>query len=801
MVRDILYAFQALRRAPLFSLAIALSLAIGIAANTALFSVTHAVLIRDLPYAEPDRLVTFRVHSPVYEPPGSNGIMLSPKLGRIVPERLTALEAFGTYSGAFVNLTRAGSATSASAARISPGLLEALRLQPAKGRRFLPEEHVSGRDRAIILTHELWKRWFAGEENLVGTSVMVDGAPHLVAGILPPGPTLPDRSAELLLPAVPVSAANQTNYYLESVGRLRAGASLEEAKAGLSSLQAVFQEDTLSGVSVWPLLSKLREKDRGTLVFLSGAVALVLLIVCANAANLALARAIQRTSDMAVRAALGASRWRLARIVVAESVVLATAGAAMGLLLATWLTELVLTVAPTSLRLQDRVEVELNVPVVLFALVATFVACVLFGLFAAWRTSRADIIAHVKEAGVRHSAGKGQRALRSGIVAAEIALALALTVGAGLMLRSYLKMEGTDLGFEPRNLRVLELHFPGEKYRGRELVTQIPDQLLERVRAHTGVEVAAVTSQSPAIMSMTADVNIPGRPDDGLQAGIVQGSEGFVEGLGLRLLRGRMLRLEDFNSGGTVVLVDQTFAERCFPSEEALGKTFSAAGMKGLTIVGVVAPYEDRGLGTKHEPTVFFPGRAGVIQLNTRGTMPLYMLIRTAVPVDRLTADVAAIVRELDPDIAVSRADEVDELMRHTLELPRFRLLLLLAFAGCALLLAGLGTFSVVAYNASQRRHELGIRVAVGATPGSLSWLVVKSGLAVALVGVACGLVASVAVSRTLTTMLFEVSALDPLTFSSVAALLVVLVVVASHLAARRATRLDVRAVVSGEGS
>jgi putative ABC transport system permease protein len=796
-VQDIRYGFRRLVKSPGFSAIVIATLALGIGANTALFSVIDAVLLRALPYAAPERLVTVNHYYP------SLGNMKAPVS---VPgfrdySALTQLfESAAVENGWSANLTGQGEAQRLNGAQVTGRFFGTLGVPVAAGRPLVPGDDQAGHERVAVLSHGLAGRLLGGARSAVGQKLLLNGESYQVVGVMPPSfSDFFTRNVELWTPLVlkpeDFADSNRTNESLSYVARLRPGLSIDRARTEMAAFAGRLKHDFPNsyppdwGLLVTSLHDKASGDVRPMLLVLLGAVGFVLLIACTNVANLLLARASGRGKEIAVRAALGATRWQIARQLLVESLLLALAGGVLGLALGAWAMRAAASLDVAGLPLS---ELRLNGAVLLFTLGVALATGLLFGLAPALATSRADTQQTLKEGGRSVSAGRGRQALRRLLVVVEVALALALLVSAGLLLKSFSRMQEVQTGFRPDHLLTLNLALPKTQYPTDGEQIAFFDRALARVAAVPGVRAVGATSVLPFGGSWsTAGFDIegyvvpPNQPGPWGDMRVV--SPGFFQALEVPLLKGRGFTDQDGPDAVKVAVVDEEMVRRYWPHGDPLGKRIKRGSKSKpyfVTIVGVVGHTKHEGLDAESRVQLYFPYRQVArpfltLALRT-GTEP-----RSALP------GVRAALQEIDPALPIFGVHTMTELVDSSTQQRRFSTLLLGLFAGMALLLASLGIYGVMSYSVAQRTHELGVRMALGAAKGGVLGLVLRQGMTLAAVGLAGGLGAAFVCTRFLQSQLFAVRATDPETFVLVTAILASVALAANLLPALRATRVD----------
>jgi putative ABC transport system permease protein len=794
--QDLRYGARVLWKSPTFTLVAVVALALGIGANSAIFSVVNAVLLRPLPYAEPERLVM------VWEENAKAGYPRdTPSAGNFIDwrEQSQVFEGMAALAEQSFNLTGAGEPERIAGQRVSAGLFPLLGVEPQSGRALLPEEDQPGRDRVVVLSHGLWQRRFGSDPSLVGRSISLNGESYAVAGVMPPGFQFPDRETQLWVPIAFSSeeAANRGRHYLSVVARMKHGVTLRQAQGEMDAIAARLREQHPDenrdlGATVTTLHEHVAGEIKPALLVLLGAVGFVLLVACANVANLLLARAAARQKEIAVRVALGASRLRLVRQFLTESVLLGALGGGAGLLLSVWGVGLLKTFIPEDISQAAQVSVDARV--LGFTAAVSLLTGLVFGLAPAAQASRFNLNETLKEGGRDSAAGARGNRLRNLLVVTEVALALVLLVGAGLLVNSFLRLRGVDPGFRTDNLLKMTVLPAEQKYPDRARRAVFYTELLNRVKTLPGVQSAAVTTSLP--LTATGDsqgFSVEGRPDPpgerrpAVVTRVV--SPDYFATLGIPVLRGRGFDDQQDRAGvAPSILINEAMARRYWPGEDPLGKRITMGTPESgpwMPVVGVVRDVRQFELESEPKPQVYLSYlQAGIFR-------PKQLVVRTSVEPRGLAASVRGAVWSVDKDQPVSDISTMEEVVSESLARQRFSVLLLGVFAGLALLLAAVGIYGVMSYTVEQRRHEIGIRMALGAQAGDVLRLAVGQGLKLVLWGVLLGLCAALALTRLMSSLLYGVSATDPATFAAISLLLVCAGLLASYIPARRATKVD----------
>jgi putative ABC transport system permease protein len=701
--------------------------------------------------------------------------------------------------GSEFTLTGTGDPEHLTGAKVTASFFHVLGIRPRLGRSFQPEEDRPGGTHVAVLSDALWRRRFAGDPAAVGRAITLDGNPYTVVGILPPDFEFPENSrAELIVPYALSGQeiqAEQTVEFLEVLARLRPGISATAAAADLDAITQRLQASYPRGLAqmmagararVIPLRDRLVGNVRPALLMLLGAVGFVLLIACANVANLQLARAVTREREMAVRAALGAGRWRLARQLLTESFLLATVGAAPGLLLASWVVSLLRSLGPRDTPYLAGAHVDLRV--LLFTFGVSLLTGLLLGLAPILAGFRVSLNDSLRQSGARSGAGARARRPQKALVVVEVALSLVLLVGAGLLIRSFLRLASVAPGFESRGVLTAQVSLPSKLYQTDDQQRAFFAQLLERVRGLPGVVSAGATSALPLRgFTMAAPVTVEGRAGaapEAASAALDIVTPGYFSALHIPLVAGRLLDARDTTGSPLVLVVNTAFARAFFPREDPIGRRVKMTSDQWRTIVGVVADTKQTGLAAGVAPEAFFSFEQWV-------TSDMAFVIRSSVDPLALVSAVRKQAAELDKSLPIYGIETMDEILSADVASQRFHASLLGAFAGLAVLLAAVGIYGVMAYAVGQRTHEIGIRMALGAEPAGMLRMVLAQGLRMALTGVGVGLVGSFTLTRFMRSLLFEVKPTDLVTFAGVPLVLVVVALAASYIPARRATRVD----------
>jgi len=788
LLQDLRFALRShARSAGVFVLA-TVSLALGVAANTTIFSAVDVFLIRPLPYPAPESIV--KVWTTNEERGWTEAsVSVADYLDWRQMSRTLELAA---YQSASMSVTEGERPEQVNGARVTANLFGVMRTDPVRGRTFAVDEEARGAGPVILIGERFWERRFERDPGAVGQTVRVDGEVRTIIGIVPGTFEFPNRTTELYVPLGYDAAEARANRYLQVVGRIRAGASLAGARADMSDVTARLAEQYPAdnrgmGANVLLLADDMFDATfRTAATICMAAVVFVLLIACANIANLLLARATARDREIAVRTVLGAGRVRIARQLLTESLVLGLAGGALGLVLAHWGIQWLVSIMPENFPFTERIG--LDARVLLFTLGISIAAGVLFGMAPAAQALRPDLASTLRESGTRGGTVGGRKGrLRGFLVAAEIGLALALLISAGLLVRGYLLMQRVDLGFDEQRLLTARINLLPNDYPDSLLVAGFYDRLLERIAALPGVEAAGATSSLPMQGGAGTYYSVAGEPsvaDD--QRPVAQFrniTPGYLDALAIPMVAGRDTDANDRLGTPAVTLVNEAFVRRHFPAGDPLGKNVVlASGPRA--IVGVVGDTRDFGPASEPTPTLFVPAAQ-------RAANRMSLAVRTTAEPAAIAEAVRTEVAALDPNLPLYLVQPMREVVRAWNEGDILMAKLLATFAAMALLLAVIGVYGVMAYNVTQRTREVGIRMALGARGPDINRLIIRQGARLAAAGIAAGLLLALATARFLSAFIFGISPFDPVTFIAVTAALALAALIASWLPARRATRVD----------
>ena len=787
LIKDISYGMRMLRRNPGFTAVAVLTLALGIGANTAIFSVVNAVLLRPLPYPEPERLVR------------SAGQDSYPDIQDWRKQGQT-VEAFGAYMRDFFDLTSGPEPERINGGQVMGDLFSLFGVDALLGRTLQEEDGKSSGANLAVISYDLWQRLYQGDDTALGKSLSLSGKPYTIVGVMPAGFQFPSAAADVWLPLAEdngVVGARGAHTF-RAFGRLKPDTTLADAQSEMNVIAerlATAYPDTNTDIryTLVPLLDSVVDSSRNALLILFGAVSAVLLIACANVANLILARSSARQKETAVRMALGASRNRVLRQWLTETSLLFLAGGVAGVVVATRLLPVLLALSPG--RLPRVEEIGLDWRVLGFSLAVSIVAGVLFGLHPAWSAGQVNVAHAMKEGGrtISHSRKKW---FRNGLVVTEVALALVLLTGAGLMVRSMSHLITQEPGFNPERLVTFNLTLTKDEYKEVARRTRFYDDMISRLQTIPGVEAVATSTDFPLEPNYYVDHNfiIEGRPEVPLgetpslvHRGV---NPGYHQALGIPLLKGRHIEDADRANTFPVAVINQAAVREFFPDEDPVGKRFRwafADTVRWITIAGVVGDVRDFGLDTNDRSAAYLPYAQEQAWWRTWNVVAL----RTSVPTASLIEQVKGEIAKVDPLVPIADVRTMDKLVEDSYALRRFSLQLLGGFAVVALALAMIGIYGVISQEVRQRTHEIGLRLALGAQRGDVLRLIVGHGLRLTLAGLALGLLGSLALTRLLQTLLFGVSPTDPVTFVGVSFLLTAVALLASYIPARRAAKVD----------
>jgi putative ABC transport system permease protein len=806
LLQDLRYALRMLRNNPGFAAVAILTLALGIGANTAIFSVIDSVLLRPLPYQDPAGLVMVWENNSQHPNPHNT---VSPPDFLDWQSRNSAFAEMAAIFDQHANLTGNGLPQEVVLQDVSANFFSVLGVNPILGRGFTSENGRAGHDKVVIISYGFWKERFGSDTEIIGKTLVLNGHPLTVVGVAPQNFTwfIKDGSftgakPEMWSPFVfPASFSNRKDIgrFLSVVARLKPGVTVAQAQSQMNAIAARIAEEYPDfngywGANVVPVHDQISGELRPALLILFGAVAFVLLIACANVSSLLLARASAREREIAVRTAMGASPWRIASQLLTESVLLALIGGAIGVALAIWGTDLLLAVSPRNLL--DLRSIPIDWRVLTFAAGATLIAGLLFGFLPSYISAHSGISETLKEGGRGSSAGKPRRFARSAFVVGQMCLALVLLAGSGLLIRSFIRLVGVDPGFDASHLLTFKVSLPSSKYKTDPVQLAFFQQLLARISRLPGVRSASMDSFPPfSGLGAATGVHVLSQPERSLMdlpvADVRVVGPDYFPTMQIPLRAGRLFNNQELTEERHVVLINQAFADQYLHGVNPLGQK-ALIYMKSLEesqntpseIIGVVGDVRQMGLDTPAEPTVYWPHPELVMSGMT-------ILVRTANDPLTLVSAARNELQQMDPEQPMAAIATMDELLSGSLSRSRFTMLVLGVFAALALVLASVGIYGVIAYSVTQRTQEFGIRIALGASRRDVLRLVLSQGTRLTLLGIGLGIVAALVVTRLMATLLYGISATDPVTFTAVALLLALVALAACYIPARRATRVD----------
>ncbi len=793
--QDIRYGFRMLAKSPGFTAVAVITLALGIGANTAIFSVIDAALLRKLPYADPDHLVLLWGDSAAQSNHRSQVSFVDVEDWR---KGTTAFEDIAVYGRWSAILAGDGFAQRVPAVQVSDGFFRVLQVKPLLGRLLLPQDQVDGKDQVVVIANDLWRTRFGSDPNIVGRNIRINAESYLVVGVLPEDSqslplSLVDGKTEIYRPAAETYDEHErSSRHFRAIARLKPGATLDQAQAQVRSVATQLAQlhpksNGGYGVHATTLREDLIGSVRPALLLLYAAVLLVLLIACANVANLLFARSGIREKEIALRSALGASRSRLVRQLITESVLLSMAGGGAGVLVASAIVAAARLLASQSLPALNEAVIS---PVVLgFTIAVALVAALSFGLLPALYAAKTNLASSLKVSGTT-TAMSGRQLLRDGLVVGEVALALALLVGAGLLIRSVQHLREVDPGFNAANVVTSDIALPYSKFGQTPATIQFYDRLLDKAESQPGVQVAGLVSTLPFADFDTVGFDVEGRPTSsgrGPEADRYVVSSNYLRSMQIALKSGRQLTEEDSESAPPVVLVNETMAHDLWPGEDAIGKRIRMPGSESQpwrAVVGIVADIKQYTLDRAPTPQLYLPYRQYPANYMT-------LTARTNLPASSLATAIREQAKTIDADAAISEPVAMEELLSESIAQRKFTMIMLLGFAILAAILAAVGIYGVLSYLVASRTREIGVRVALGARPQQILAMIMVRGSGLIVAGAAIGLGLALAASRFLASMLFEVRPHDASTFLIVTLMLGCVALLACYIPARRAARVD----------
>ena len=796
MLADFRFALRLLRKSPGFTLIAVLTLALGIGANTAIFTVFDAILLKPLPFAKPEQLV--RIYN---SGPQLDDAPISPANFLDWQQQNRVFQEIAAYTGNVFTMLGGEVPERLTGARVSAGFFNLLGIQPSLGRSFRGEEDAYGRNQVVILSHQLWQKRFGGRNDVIGQSLTLNDKSLTIVGVMPADFTYPDPQIQLWTPMAfsPAERVVRDTNYLSVIGRLRDGVSLEQARAQMNLLarQIAAQHPELNAGDALKLVSLTEAtvgEIRPILYVLLGAVGLVLLICCANVANLLLARAAQRQKEIAIRSAIGANQTQLVRLLLVESMLLAAIGGSLGCLLAFWGIDLLVALKPENLPRLDQVGIDWSV--LLFTGGISLTTGLLFGLAPALQATHPQLNDMLKESDRSGTSGPARHRVRDLLVVAEVALSLVLLVAAGLLIRSFVKLLEVDPGFRPDHVLTVSIPLPASRYPEAAQQAAFFQRLLESVRELPGVRAAGAVTDLPLFGGSSTGFDLEGRPlaapNERPMTDFRSATPDYFRTMGIDLAAGRAFTTNDNADAPPVAVINETLAGRYFGKENPIGKRIGLSRpIDWREIVGVVHDVRNYGLASEVKPECYLPYLQNAPDYLAGSASWMVMVVRTeADPLGYVTA-IKEAVQKIDKDQPIASIKPMTAYLEQSVAQRRFNMLLLAIFAGLALLLAAVGIYGVISYSVAQRQREVGIRMALGARPGHVLLLIVRQGMRPALLGLVAGIFAAAVLTRYMRSLLFQVSTNDPLVFIGVALVLALVAAVACFLPARRAAHLD----------
>jgi predicted permease len=799
LIQDLRFAFRQMGKRPGFTAVVVMTMALGVGANAAIFSVLDAVLLRPLPYSHPEQLIKIWTRFAGIGMPNDQNWVSAPEL-RDFQQLNSSFVDLAAIASTSVNLGVKGSPQRVVGAAVSPSLFGMLGAQPLIGRTFLPEEAQSGRDHEVVLSYGIWRRVFGGDPHVVGRTIDIDGVATSVVGVMPAGFSYPDETemwGPLSFSPDDLSENSRGGHGLEVLGRIKPGLTVAQVQSDMDRVGKTMIEQHRSypyekfgfGIILHPLLEETVGDVKTFLVVLMAAVGLVLLIACANIANLLLARSAERQQEMETRMALGASGWRLGQQMLTESVVLAFAGGLVGLLVTPFALRGLVAIAAKSLP--RAVHTGIDAKVLGLTMVVSLATGILFGLAPALQSARKKRFDGLKSG--RSTESSRPKRLRAALVICETALSLLLVVGAGLLLRSFSRILQVDPGFRPEGVLTLRVSLPDATYSKPEQARGFYRELIDRVQRLPGVQAVGAVSALPlsgqgGSGTTTIDTQSVPREDTTPEADQRVATPGYFKAMGISLVRGRFFAESDTDGTPLVAIVDESLAQTFWPNQDPIGKRLHRGGLGSkapwVTVVGVVRHVRNRTLEARSRVEVYWPE-------NQISSGSLSLAVQASGNPMNLVPTIQREVGAMDPDLPVYRVRTMTEVMGESLERRRLALILLAGFAGLALLLAAVGIYGVTSYSVAQRHMEIGLRMALGANRGQVMRMMIRRGMATIAVGLCVGLILALSLTRLMGGMLFAVRAYDPLAIGGAAMVLTAAAFLAILIPAQRATKVD----------
>lgn len=792
LLRDLRIGIRSLLKRPVFAVIAIITLALGLGANTAIFSFVNALLLRPLPFLAPDRLVVLSEINPEKR---RNLPTASPRNIEDWQQQSQTIEQFGAWRDWHFRVSTANGPVRGSSAIASPELFQVLGLKPLRGRLLLREENQNGRDHVVVITNGFWQTQFGGSESVVGQTLLLDKEPFTIVGILPANfEALSLGSFDIWAPLSvdPDQALGRQAKNRRVIARVKDGISLAAVQSEMITIASRLSEVYPSENGGWTIkVNSLQREEVGDLrtsiLLFLGAVGIVLLIACINISNLLLARTMARRKELAIRVALGAGRFQLVRQLLIESVLLSLVGGAAGLLLAIWLIDLFIAISPTVFPHAENIKIDL--PVMGFTFFLAFGTGVLFGLLPGLQSSKVNLVSELKDGSGMSRSGSVLR-LQSMLVVSQVALAVSLLIVAGLLGQTLIRLLNHNPGFIPENLVTASVFPPMDKYKSRQQVISLYDQINDQIKAMPGVQSVAFVSAGPQFgglefMDLLPEGQLETAAGDYPQALYFNTSENYFATMDIPFLQGRDFSTFDNSSSPPVAIINQTLAQRFWPDQTPLGKRITLVRSKSaVEIIGVVGDVQRYGLGESVQPEIYYP-------YSQQARWATYFVIRTTTPASILKEALQSRLANIDSEIMLSRTSSMNDHITSAIKRPRFNLVLVVIFALTALLLAAVGIYGVMSYLVEQQTREIGIRSALGAKRSHILKLVIGHGVGMACLGMVVGVVVSFGLTRFLTGMLYGVTAVDPMTFVGIPIVLLIVSVLACYIPARRATKVD----------
>lgn len=800
LLRDLRYAFRLLAKTPGFTAVAVITLALGIGANTAIFTVANTLLLRPLPYADPGRLVLVAAADATQRDQVRQFSLLR---FTMLSEQSRSFSGIAAFTSEVFNLTGRGDPEQIPSARVSSNFFDVLGVRPALGRTFVEEEGQPGGKEVALISRELWMRRFGGAKDIVGQSIALDSREYTVVGVLPPRFTfaLLGSNVDIWVPRIFELNLMTPEHlragvsFLTAVARLRPGTTQAQAQAEMDVLNRQYQRenptrpdaDPRLAIDVGNLQQQLVANIRPAVLLLLGAVGVVLLIACANVASLLLSRALSRKKEIAVRAALGANRVTIIRQLLTESLLLGAVGGAAGILLGHEGTSVLSSLARSALP--QIADVEMDFRVLAFTVAISLLSGALFGLMPSLHLSKTDLNTVLRDEGRGSSGGRRRTSARNLLVVVQVALSMILLVGSGLLIRSFIRLEIVSPGFDPKNVLTMQIALPPARYGKPEQMIAFYNQAIKQAQTLPGVQAATISSALPVNPSRLSPVLVEGQPEVPISQrpilNIQTISPGYATVLRVSLVRGREFTDQDDAKAPLVAIVNQTLVRRFWPNDNPIGKRLWIGRMTDATeVVGVFADVKNSSLAADPQPEVILP-------FPQRPWESLNLSLRAAVDPQSLISAVRGRISGIDKDQPITNVQTLEELLDSARAQPRFTMFLLGVFSATAFVLAIVGIYGVIAYSVAQRTQEMGIRMALGAAGSDIFKLVIGQGLGLAVGGIVIGLVASLALTRTISSQLYQISATDPVAFALSAVLFAAVALIASYLPARRAIRIS----------